>query len=425
MWKHSSTFNQVQTFILKNRKAYKFSHTALLRNLNLSQEADRMKSFATWSAKTIQPSELARCGFFYLGSSDRVQCFSCTKIFSHWNYGDSVAKAHKSHSPLCKMVRGIEEKNDALPDEQRESVPYAVPLTEPPDVCEEHRNFMQFLYPLQTPRHHEMENEDRRFATFDRRWPNTEGCPTPKQISSAGFIYIGPEQRVECWYCGGVMECWIPGDEPWTEHAKYFPTCNFVLQRKGLEFVNRIISLFPNLDIPNAPSSSEIETHEGEPMPYVPYVPSTSTSTNVETEESLEQRVQKAMSAIEVKDAIRLGLEETRVEQVVRRKLEENLTYSSVEAILDDVMALPSDDPDDDANEIEAGASAEAKRLKELEAKVEQHEETKRCKVCLDKTANMALDPCGHFCCFDCTSKLQNCPVCRAKIEKTLRTYMG
>ena len=123
------------------------------------------------------------------------------------------------------------------------------------------------------------------------------------------------------------------------------------------------------------------------------------------------------MFAAVVTDAIKLGLERTKVEQVLRSK---NLHYSSVEAILDNVKALPSDD---DANEIEAGASAEAKRLKELEAKVEQHAEAKKCRVCLDKTASIALILCGRFCCFDCTSKLQNCPVCRTKIEKTLQTY--
>ena len=135
-------------------------------------------------------------GFFYLGSSDRVLCFSCIKIFSHWNYGNSVTKAHKNHSPLCEMARRVKEKNDALLDEQRESVPYVNTFTEPPDVSEGDRNFMVFLYPLQTPRYHDIENEDRRFATL--RLSNT------KTINSAGFFYIVPDQRVECW-CSVVL----------------------------------------------------------------------------------------------------------------------------------------------------------------------------------------------------------------------------
>ena len=407
---------------LRNHKTAKQSHQSLLQTLNLCVEADRIKSFISWSAKTIQPSELAHQGFFYLGHSDRVQCFSCLKVFSHWNYGDSVAEAHSAHSQLCKMVREVEERNIPIPEDQKEIVSYVIPLVEPPDVSENEQKYLQNLYPLQTPRHPDMKNVDRRFATFSNRWPNNEGCPSPRKISDAGFFYIGPDQRVQCWYCGGIMECWNPGEEAWTEHAKYFPTCNFVLQRKGLDFVNHILSLFPNMDLPSTASPSEIDTDESVQL-QIPYAPSTSsiTTANVETEENLEQRLHKAMSAAVVTNAIKLGLEQTKVEQVVRSKLSKNLHYSSVEAILDDVWALPSDH---DANEIEAGASAEAKRLKELEAKVEQHAEAKKCKVCLDKTASIALVPCGHFCCFDCASKLQNCPVCRTKIEKTLQTYM-
>ena len=411
---------------MENQKITMQNHVSLLQTLNLSVEADRIKSFISWSAKTIQPSELARCGFFYLGHSDRVQCFSCSKVFSHWNYGNKVAEEHKKHSSACRMVREVEEKNIPIPEDQRESVPYVVPLTEPPDVSEDEQEYLRNLYPLHTQKHPDMKNVDRRFATFDIRWPNTEGCPSPRKISDAGFFYIGPDQRVQCWYCGGIMECWDPGDEAWTEHAKYFPSCNFVLQRKGLDFVNHILSLFPNMDLPGLASPSGVEADESEQLP-ASYVPSTSSSTsNVEIEESMEQRLLRAMSANEVMDAIKLGLEQTKVERVVRKKLEKNSTYSSVEAIFDDVMALPSDDLGADANELEAGVSTETKRVKILEAKVKQHEETKRCKVCLDKPSGMVFIPCGHLCtCIECAANLEQCPVCRSKIEKSVVTYLS
>jgi len=36
--------------------------------------------------------------------------------------------------------------------------------------------------------------------------------------------YLGERDRVKCWYCNGGLQNWDPDDEPWTEHAKWFPT---------------------------------------------------------------------------------------------------------------------------------------------------------------------------------------------------------
>ena len=35
-----------------------------------------------------------------------------------------------------------------------------------------------------------------------------------------------------------MLRAWEPGDDPWIEHARWFPTCNHVLVYKGREFVD-------------------------------------------------------------------------------------------------------------------------------------------------------------------------------------------
>ena len=40
---------------------------------------------------------------------------------------------------------------------------------------------------------------------------------------------------------------WVYWDDPWLEHAKVKPTCKFLLQKKGPEFVHLILSLYPNI----------------------------------------------------------------------------------------------------------------------------------------------------------------------------------
>jgi len=46
------------------------------------------------------------------------------------------------------------------------------------------------------------------------------------------------------------------------------------------------------------------------------------------------------------------------------------------------------------------------------------------CAICLNRSANVALDPCGHLCvCEGCADSLVDCPMCRSRIGKRLRVY--
>ncbi len=46
------------------------------------------------------------------------------------------------------------------------------------------------------------------------------------------------------------------------------------------------------------------------------------------------------------------------------------------------------------------------------------------CVICMDNEKNAVLLNCGHNCsCFDCTSSLSICPICRADIVKVIKIY--
>ena len=46
------------------------------------------------------------------------------------------------------------------------------------------------------------------------------------------------------------------------------------------------------------------------------------------------------------------------------------------------------------------------------------------CVICLSKDKNVLFLPCAHLAaCLDCSFNLQNCPICRSKIQATVRTY--
>lgn len=57
-------------------------------------------------------------------------------------------------------------------------------------------------------------------------------------FSEAGFFYTGKDDETICYYCGGGLKDWDEEkDNPWIEHARWFPKCPFVIVNRGQEFV--------------------------------------------------------------------------------------------------------------------------------------------------------------------------------------------
>ena len=60
----------------------------------------------------------------------------------------------------------------------------------------------------------------------------------------------------------------------------------------------------------------------------------------------------------------------------------------------------------------------------ELEARLE---DARLCKVCMEAEICFVFIPCGHICtCENCAlnGDLKNCPICRAKITKRMKTFL-
>lgn len=65
----------------------------------------RLESFR--GSKLVQqvPAErLARAGFYFIGPSDRVRCFSCHKTVENWHMGDRPVERHKEVSLSCTLL---------------------------------------------------------------------------------------------------------------------------------------------------------------------------------------------------------------------------------------------------------------------------------------------------------------------------------
>lgn len=75
-------------------------------------------------------------------------------------------------------------------------------------------------------------------------------------IHSCGMSVLGTNDQVRCFYCGGGLRHWEPGDDPWIEHARWFSQCGYVRLVKGDEFVQLSIEQHP----PILPSIVHVST---------------------------------------------------------------------------------------------------------------------------------------------------------------------
>ena len=84
------------------------------------------------------------------------------------------------------------------------------------------------------------------YAPLQVRISSYQGWPsyldqTPRAMAMAGFLFAGFQDYARCFFCGGGLRNWEPGDDPWVEHARWFPQCAFVKQNKGKTFIQKIL----------------------------------------------------------------------------------------------------------------------------------------------------------------------------------------
>lgn len=94
---------------------------------------------------------------------------------------------------------------------------------------------MSEVIPNTGPTRNEFGSRESRLRSF-ACWPLS--LPQkPPQLADAGFFYLGRGDHVQCFFCDGGLKGWDPTDQPWTEHARWFPKCSFLLLKKGQDFV--------------------------------------------------------------------------------------------------------------------------------------------------------------------------------------------
>ncbi|XP_066227464.1 baculoviral IAP repeat-containing protein 3 [Saccopteryx leptura] len=238
----------------------------------MKTENNRLLTFQMWPLSFLSPTVMAKAGFYYIGPGDRVACFACGGKLSNWEPDDDPLSEHLRHFPTCPFLESRPQ------DTSRYSVSNL-----------------------------SMQTQAARFKTF-RNWPSRVPVH-PMQLASAGFYYMGYNDDVKCFCCDGGLRCWEPGDDPWVEHAKWFPRCEYLIRIKGQEFINSVQASYPHL-LEQLLSTSDNQEDENAESPIICYGPG---------ENHSEDAVM--MNTPVVKAALEMGFSRRLVKQTVQSKI--------------------------------------------------------------------------------------------------------
>lgn len=362
----------------------------------MKEESARLQTFRNWPRDApVTKEELSRAGFFYTGSADMVKCAFCSGMIRNWEPGDTAMGEHRRYFSSCSFVRN--HASDVF-DGRPRNVPDSAP-TLPQFGLEGDTDS-----PIVTakPKHPKYAIESNRLNSF-KNWPFSKS-QRPDELADAGFFYAGFNDNVKCFFCDGGLRNWEPGDQPWTEHARWFPKCGYVKQCKGIHFIKTV-------------------AETGNPPHEV-------TMADMDV----------IMSGNHVKTALEVGFPKEKVQYVVESRVKSNGTmFGSAEELINTLAELNDDSwktrTQNGNREVPLNGHVESDCPTDLQTDAdltsvrvenENLKEKRQCRVCFDKELSVVLLPCAHLvCCTSCAPALKACPVCRNNIKGTVRTYLA
>ncbi|KAM8960820.1 baculoviral IAP repeat-containing protein 1-like [Pelodytes ibericus] len=187
--------------------------------LEMRSEVRRLQSFLSYTSfSTWCPKKMASAGFFFTGVKSSVQCFCCGLVLCTSSLRTSPYENHVKHNPACGFIQGKDVGN--IP---KYEVRVQLPENDQVDLQEYVR-------------------EESRLMSF-ASWPCYAGI-IPAELASAGFFYAGKKDTVQCFSCGGCLGLWQEKDDPWKEHAKWFPECCFLQSKKSPSEIKQYIKSY-------------------------------------------------------------------------------------------------------------------------------------------------------------------------------------
>lgn len=458
----------------------------------MRSEKERKNTFYDWPEGAWQtPSVLAEAGFFYTGSVDRCQCAFCRGLLRNWEPNDVPIQEHAKHFRECPFVNGKYVGNVPLPVPPRESHSTHAPV----DLALGNATATPIAEPYvdpgmgimtQRPKNPDYAIEVTRVSTFNHPgWPRDKQ-QAPGLLAKAGFYYAGFADNVKCFFCDGGLRNWEPDDDPWIQHANWFPRCPFLRMTKGDQFVRDVRADRVESAVANTPSglTYRVEPKEikarmdtdlvkrvvamGYPADLIRKVIEERMRTTGDDFETIPNMLEAvfrmedectAATALAATNgfAVAKEKERQRVQAMAREEqrkiaaldeqLERESRAAAAAAATNSTLQLSgpaeagskkkkkkkkknskktTSSPTTTTSGEEAGLSPLSKEYQELVQQNQDLRDQRICKVCMDNNVNLVFLPCSHLvCCTKCAPALRTCPICRKMIKGTVRIFLS
>ncbi|XP_056143558.1 E3 ubiquitin-protein ligase XIAP [Lampris incognitus] len=445
----------------------------------------RLDSFRGSSlAQQLSAERLARAGFYFTGQADRVRCFSCRKTVENWCRGDTPVERHKEVSPSCKFLSCAHRgnfnpgtvatlTNGSSYNEEAEEMEFRLRTGEVVD---------ESTYPMA----HHMRNEYTRLQTF-ASWPSNAPV-RPRDLAQAGLYYLGENDGVQCFCCGGMLGGWEEGDTAWGEHSRHYPHCFFILghdvgnipsegnteeegggtdnrqhisTRVSMECFEERLSSFDGVQHPidhdrlaragfySTGAQDKVlcfrcggglkgwQPEEDPWEEHAKHYPGCSFL--------LEEMGQEFVNSVQLKDPRRSSAAsshqngfsshaEVLQSAMAQKAIGMGLDPAVVETtILDKISRTGSDYSSMEAliqdclgKTPESHVARSEEQDEDPLEKLRKLQREKQCKVCMDRDICIVFIPCGHLVtCKECSESLSKCPICCGVIAQKIKTYIA
>jgi len=346
----------------------------------------RLRTFREWPpALRQQPKELADAGFYYIGLSDQVKCFYCDGGLRNWQPEDMPWVEHARWFSRCvfvRLVKGDEYVKKCLLERPPEKGA-GMSLDKPRPVTEEDiRRAMSKAIVRQVL---SMGIEHSRVKMAIKKQLESSGSPfdTAESLISAAFSVQRAQER-----------------------------------RTLVENLNPVGALLGRL---GESGGSDRVTERWE-------IGQSQTGDDPEESEFMEEQSQTHSNTISLNRTQETNSSEPPHPLPPSSPIMSPQNISSIQST--SLPTTPASDKHEESFQslplLPASSAEKEKPDTDLESENARLKEQRTCKICMDGEVGVVFLPCGHLCCcVNCAPALKDCPVCRTKIQGTVRTFLS
>ncbi|VDI13697.1 baculoviral IAP repeat-containing protein 7/8 [Mytilus galloprovincialis] len=280
---------------------------------------------------------------------------------------------------------------------------------------------------LENSKYANYRNEAQRIQSYAY---STAPVRSPQTMSDAGFFAISNQDFVRCFHCGIGLRNWEDDDDPYVEHCRWSPNCQYMKLKKGQAFIDAVQEAVRKVQLEEALGQSD--TRDGAQADgTVTYSDIAEDGENIESYPASVLQKNPLLSSA-AQSVIEMGYLPRIVKRAVDNIIKEHglsgLTGQRIANLVMDMEAkgekvmIPTQqvsEPNMDKSKI----NEEAKR--KLEEQNREYKEKISCVICCENERSITFLPCGHLvCCAQCAPACSSCAVCRKEIKGTVKVSL-